>query len=39
MLVLGGQIENPGYDVPAGMPLKPHFRGFEQDEAIVEIGK
>jgi hypothetical protein len=36
---VGGQIGNPGYDVPAGMPLKLHFRGFEQDEAIVEIRK
>jgi hypothetical protein len=27
------------YDVPAGMPLKLHFRGFEKDEAIVEIRK
>jgi len=25
------------YDVPAGMPLKLHFRGFEKDEAVVDI--
>ncbi len=27
------------YDVPAGMPIKLQYRGFEQDEAIVEIRK
>jgi hypothetical protein len=25
------------YDVPAGMPLKLQYRGFEKDEAVVEI--
>jgi hypothetical protein len=27
------------YDVPAGMPIKLQYRGFEKDEAIVEIKK